>query len=63
MEALATLNNQRQFDFQNNGIEVMDLETLSGMSISQIFAPPSFARRISRSIISRRSGCIRSSSA
>lgn len=28
MEALATLNNQRQFDFQNNGIEVMDLETL-----------------------------------
>lgn len=25
MEALATLNNQRQFDFQNNGIEVMDL--------------------------------------
>ena len=29
MEALATLNNQRQFDFQNNGIEVMDLETLS----------------------------------
>lgn len=28
MGALATLNNQRQFDFQNNGIEVMDLETL-----------------------------------
>ena len=28
MEALATLNNQKQFDFQNNGIEVMDLETL-----------------------------------
>ena len=23
MEALATLNNQRQFDFQNNGIEVI----------------------------------------
>ncbi len=31
MEALATLNNQRQFDFQNNGIEVMDLETLSSV--------------------------------
>ena len=28
MEALATLNNQRQFDFQNNGIEVMNFETL-----------------------------------
>lgn len=28
MEALATLNNQRQFDFQNNGIEVKDLKTL-----------------------------------
>ena len=28
MEALATLNNQRQFDFQNNGIEMMNLETL-----------------------------------
>ena len=28
METLATLNSQRQFDFQNNGIEVMNLETL-----------------------------------
>ena len=28
METLAVLNNQKQFDFQNNGIEVMNLETL-----------------------------------
>ena len=28
METLATLNSQKQFDFQNNGIEVMNLETL-----------------------------------
>ena len=34
MEALATLNNQRQFDFQNNGIEVMDLETLTRRTTS-----------------------------
>ena len=28
MEALAVLEKQQQFDFQNNGIEVMNLETL-----------------------------------
>ena len=28
MEALAVLEKQQQFDFQNNGIEVMNFETL-----------------------------------
>ena len=28
MEAMAVLEKQQQFDFQNNGIEVMNFETL-----------------------------------
>ena len=28
MEALAVLEKQQQFDFQNNGVEVMNFETL-----------------------------------